>query len=377
MIEPDLNTSEQPVRSAYRDALRDEPPASLDAVIRAAARRAVAAKPQSFGKTGHQHWRTPLAAAATVLLTASVIFVTMNEHPATIISPLDKTPAATLPMPVPEPLPAQSAPETRTVNALAAQQNMMMPSHLPQIAPPQNEQKIERKAAIARSKKNENENKDEAARASIADAKGRAPSPPDVHAMPSAPIGLPSTPVGLPSAPAVLTTPAAAPTTSPLTKLAENADKAARPASVGGAISSAKLGAAIPQGEVQPSGVPSDGVARASAPPTVARARTSVNVSANATVNVNANVGLYANATKTLRPPAVAGATSSGSLEKNEIIEPVDAWIMRMSYLQTSGKNKELIEELVRFRKHYPIVTLPPALAAEWAKIDAEKMLQK
>jgi len=48
-----------------------------------------------------------------------------------------------------------------------------------------------------------------------------------------------------------------------------------------------------------------------------------------------------------------------------------------MSRLQTSGKNKELIEELVRFRKHYPIVTLPPALAEEWAKIDAEKILQK
>ncbi len=143
-------------------------------------------------------------------------------------------------------------------------------------------------------------------------------------------------------------------------KLAEDADKAAQPANVGGVISSAKSGAAIPLGEVLP---------RGSAPPTVARAR--------ANVNANANVNLYANAEKTLRPPAVAGATSSGRFEKNEIIEPADAWIMRMSHLQTSSKNKELIEELVRFLKHYPIVTLPPALATEWAKIDAEKMLQK
>ena len=368
MMEPDLNNPEQPVRNAYREALREEPPASLDAAIRAAARRAVAAKPQAFGKTGHQHWRTPLAAAATVLLTASVIFVAMDEHPETIISPLDKTPAITLPMPVPEPLPAQSAPETRTDNAWAAHQSMMMPGHLPQIAPPQNEQKNESKTAIARSEKIESENKYEAPKASIADAKRRAPSPPAVRAMPLTPMGLPSTP-------AVSTTPAAASTTSPSLKLAENADSAAQPASVGGAISSAKSGAAIPSGEVLPGGVPSSGVSRASALPTVARARASVN--ADVIVNAKADVNLNANAAKTLPLSAVAGATSSGSLEKNEIIEPADAWIMRMSRLQTSGKNKELIEELVRFRKHYPIVTLPPALAEEWAKIDAEKILQK
>ena len=369
MMEPDLNNPEQPVRSAYREALREEPPASLDAAIRAAARRAVAAKPQAFGKTGHQHWRTPLAAAATVLLTASVIFVAMDEHPETIISPLDKTPAITLPMPmpVPEPLPAQSAPETRTDNAWAAHQSMMMPGHLPQIAPPQNEQKNERKTAIARSEKIESENKYEAPKASIAEAKRRAPSPPAVRAMPLAPVGLPSTP-------AVSTTPAAASTTSPSLKLAENADRAAQPASVGGAISSAKSGAAIPSGEVLPGGVPSS-VVSSSALPTVARARARVN--ADAIVNAKADVNLNANAAKTLPLYAVAGATSSGSLEKNEIIEPADAWIVRMSRLQTSGKNKELIEELVRFRKHYPIVTLPPALAEEWAKIDAEKMLQK
>lgn len=374
MMEPDLNNPEQPVRSAYREALRDEPPASLDAAIRAAARRAVAAKPQAFGKTGHQHWRTPLAAAATVLLTASVIFVAMDEHPETIISPLDKTPAITLPMPVPEPLPAQSAPETRTDNAWAAHQSMMMPGHLPQIAPPQNEQKNERKTAIARSEKIESENMYKAPKASIADTKRRAPSPPAVRAMPS-------TSVGLPSTPAVSTTPAAASTTSPSLKLAENADRAAQPASVGGAISSAKSGSAILSGEVLPGGVPSSGVSRASALPTVARARASVSVSvrvnADAIVNAKADVNLNANAAKTLPLSAVAGATSSGSLEKNEIIEPADAWIVRMSRLHTSGNNKELIEELVRFRKHYPIVTLPPALAEEWAKIDTEKMLQK
>ena len=365
MIEPDLNKPEQPVRSAYREALREEPPASLDAAIRAAARRAVAAKPQAFGKTGHQHWRTPLAAAATVLLTASVIFVAMDEHPETIISPLDKTPAITLPMPmpVPEPLPAQSAPETRTDNAWAAHQSMMMPGHLPQIARPQNDQKNERKTAIARSEKIESENRYEAPKASIADAKRRASSPPAMRAMPLTPMGLPSTP-------AASTTPAAASTTSPSLKLAENADRAAQPDSVGGAISSAKSGAAIPSGEVLPGGV-----SRASALPTVARARASVN--ADAIVNSKADVKLNANAAKTLPLSTVAGATSSGSLEKNEIIEPADAWIMRMSRLQTSGKNKELIEELVRFRKHYPIVTLPPALAEEWAKIDAEKILQK
>ena len=94
MMDSDLNTEEQ-VRMAYREAVRealrepvhgaahaavnDEPPASIDDAIRAAARRAVAAKPQPLQKKWHQRWATPLAAAATVLLTSSIIFVAL-EH---------------------------------------------------------------------------------------------------------------------------------------------------------------------------------------------------------------------------------------------------------------------------------------------------------
>ena len=59
-------------------------------------------------------------------------------------------------------------------------------------------------------------------------------------------------------------------------------------------------------------------------------------------------------------------------IKKTVPVEAADAWITRMSELKTQQKNKELREELTRFRKHYPATELPKPLAEEWAKILAE-----
>ncbi len=61
------------VRRRYRDvAASDEPPAALDDAILAASRRAVSAGPVPLGASRWRSWRMPLAAAAVIVLSASV-----------------------------------------------------------------------------------------------------------------------------------------------------------------------------------------------------------------------------------------------------------------------------------------------------------------
>jgi len=61
---------DEAVARAWREHVRDEPPAALDDTIRAAARRAVGAKPQVTPKVAEARepwrWWMPLAAAATI-----------------------------------------------------------------------------------------------------------------------------------------------------------------------------------------------------------------------------------------------------------------------------------------------------------------------
>lgn len=324
MMEPDLNNPEQRVQSAYREASRtaphDEPSATLDGAIRAAARRAVAAKPQAPGKIRYQRWGAPLAAAATVLLTASVIFVTMNEHPESITAPLNDAPdaqtqsqtQATIAAPI---NPARAALEPR----------MPKPGRLPEIALTPNERKTE----ITGSEKIARENNYVASIASLAAPDRREQSPPMLTIAPSA-------------APAL-------PAPAPSSKLFEAADKATQRARADGAISNTTA--------IAKSAVPA-APAVVSAP--AARSQ------ANADVDAAKALGASAPA------PATAATISAASLGKADISEAADIWIMRMLSLQSSGKNNELAEELVRFRKRYPMLILPATLAAEWAKIETE-----
>lgn len=59
----------------------DGPPAALDDAIRAAARRAVHSRPQPAGQGWITRWRTPLSAAAVMVLAVSVVFVAIDEKP--------------------------------------------------------------------------------------------------------------------------------------------------------------------------------------------------------------------------------------------------------------------------------------------------------
>lgn len=86
MNEPDPRDPRLDV--AYRDAANDQPPAAIDERIRAAARRAVAAGPQSLEARARvdaqrswvARWRVPVSIAATVLIAVTLSYMVQDEE---------------------------------------------------------------------------------------------------------------------------------------------------------------------------------------------------------------------------------------------------------------------------------------------------------
>ncbi len=70
------------VSARYRELGREEPGAGVDAAILAASRRAVEARPAPLvAPTGQRRWYVPLAAAAVIVLSATVVFRIWYEAP--------------------------------------------------------------------------------------------------------------------------------------------------------------------------------------------------------------------------------------------------------------------------------------------------------
>lgn len=65
----------------YQAAAREEPPPALDDAVRAAARRAVASRPQRVSSSFIRSWRLPLSIAAVMMLTVSLVTVMREEAP--------------------------------------------------------------------------------------------------------------------------------------------------------------------------------------------------------------------------------------------------------------------------------------------------------
>ena len=65
----------------YRAAAQDRPPPQLDDALRAAARRAVASKPQSASSLFSRSWRVPLSIAAVLVLSVSLVTLMREEAP--------------------------------------------------------------------------------------------------------------------------------------------------------------------------------------------------------------------------------------------------------------------------------------------------------
>ncbi len=101
---------ERKVLQRYRELPREEPPAHLDAAIRAEARRLGAAHPAPLvPPTGRRSWHYPLAAAAVLVLAVAVTLHVEREQP---------DPAAVVPAPASPAAPprqAQAEPEAKAV----------------------------------------------------------------------------------------------------------------------------------------------------------------------------------------------------------------------------------------------------------------------
>lgn len=71
----------------YRAVAEDQPPAHLDAAIRAAARREVGAGPRAGGASRLRAWRVPMALAAVLVLSVSVVTLVQEEDAGRLADP--------------------------------------------------------------------------------------------------------------------------------------------------------------------------------------------------------------------------------------------------------------------------------------------------
>ncbi len=72
--------NEREIAKLYRDAAKEEPSASVDSAILAAAHRGAGAMPR---RARSRTWGVPLAAAAVLVLSATLVFLVQREEPLT------------------------------------------------------------------------------------------------------------------------------------------------------------------------------------------------------------------------------------------------------------------------------------------------------
>lgn len=311
-------------RSAMHDMLREEPSHAIDDAIRAAARRGVSAGPVPLNKSWFSRARFPLAAAATVLLTGSLIFIGMRE---------DKKAITTL-----------NESSSTAVSASLAKADAGVPDAKPVIpretraempaksAPPKVELKQEKLIEPAKRKE-----ADKTVAVSDSRARMEAPAQPFTRTL-QAPV--PASPAAAAAPPP----PPAAVAPSPVVADAAPAKPLAAPAAATTAVP-------------EPSPAPAAGVAPA---PSAEKSLERRVMSANEAKRVEPAPMAFAPTPQAPDSPAAARST---------LVESSDRWIARMETLQSEGKTEQLHRELKRFRKAYPSASLPTALQDEWVKI--------
>ncbi len=345
--EPDLPMDD--VSTAYReamhDSLREEPSHAIDDAIRAAARRAVAAGPQQVKKSWFARHTTPLAAAATVLLTGSLLLVANREQPNVLTQPMDGSASVVADsgvmarqaelrerasvvegnQPLVPVAPASPALTTQPVAkaALPVAKSEMAKMRESQLVPP---------TSLLRQEKIAN-----AAPAVSASSAVVASPPPAVAA---------STPAFQPPVPASAEA------------VADKPAVVAATAGTSAAVAMAPVLAAPPT-PVAAAAAPAAPPAPAPAKPVaVARQATMAPASANAVAPQGEASGVR----------GFSGSVSAES-KKMDAVETVESWINRLAVLQSDGKTAQLHDELRRFRKAYPTNELPKTLQDEWVRI--------
>ena len=353
----------QQVKESYRAALQEEPRAIIDDAIRAAARRAVSSGPTSIGKRWFNRWTTPLAAAATVMLTSSVIFMAVRDRPevappiADMVAARDAAKVVLPAAPAVERDVAEKVTEkitdkvtekrTDAVASVSAPAPTIIAQPLQQYQP--KEKKLPAPEPVP-----------PVATVRMQDSALRAMSAPAALA---------------PNKPATATADA---TMAPAKDLIEakkelvasglNTQDALRRKqtdreATANLIAKATGVLAPPPPEVIVAGASADASPAiqlrqqiATEPP--AAPRTEI----VAATPVAAALAAASMPDAMDKPRTFSQRTSTTASEKSGKIESADAWIKRMTELKRPEKNKELAEEIVRFRKRYPSVELPKEL---------------
>lgn len=373
------------VSRAYRDA-RDRdadhmaPPAALDDAIRAAARRAVHARPQPVGKSWLRQWTPQLAVAAVVVLSVSVVFVAIEEKPELAPAPIQKMTQAR----------RADAPAAAPAATIAPQEARVAETTPPVVMAADAVKKKSGVAsgagadagtdtgAITANVQGSRQQNSERAKEERSTTPGATPLPPQQAI--AAPASLaPAAPVYSPPSPAVASVaPAPFPATDAIAPgrkesradanlaAAKESKVLAEKVRVAGAIRSAE-DVSVPArpviaGGVATSPVPTAPAALAPEPmmkqlaPSLAAAgaappRAALPDRARSETQTSSATGLRGNTTQTYQQS-----------RKSDESENPGPWLKRLLELREQGKLKELREELVRFRKAHPNVVLPKAL---------------
>ncbi len=320
------------VTLSYRaaDAGSDGPPAAMDDAIRAAARRAVKSGPRTAGKSWVARWSAPLSAAALVVLTTSVVFVSLNEQP-DLAPPLPQEALVRTETSITVPTSPRTAPESSATGVLQAP-----------AAPP---------VTVAKEKKTRAEDRNAAPRDQL--AQGIKPMPaqnrsdaglvaPDaVIAEESKRVVIANSPI--PPAPVAATPPAK-----------EVPVFVADPLAMG-AIAASKYKSALDT-KLEKRETAQDSHSAASL--------------ASAGASARADAPAYTQKVQPAAPlaaPVVASRVAAALLPMmaDKAIEPAEAWIKRILELKKHGKAGEFEEELAKFRRQYPNFKLPDELKTD------------
>jgi hypothetical protein len=360
------------VKESYRAALQEEPRAMIDDAIRAAARRAVASAPTSLGKRWTARWTTPLAAAATVMLTSSVIFMAVRDRPEMAPPIANMVVLGEAAKVAPSEVEKNAVAPKRGAESDAADKRADFPAPAfvgndqPRELTQAKEKKLsaaeaERAPAITRMQDNSNRVlqlpsvSTPPQKARPAPAKQIAPSMDLSGVAPAAPPFVPPT-----GARKVLNE-AKAESASNLS--AQDATRRKQSDSEATAALTAQAtgkAAPSPPAAVSVAGVsatPAPSQARALAKPAPEPVMPRADASAT-----TPSIAVAPTAETSEKSSVVTQRAIMASSEKADKIEPADTWIKRMFELKRQDKTKELADEIARFRKRYPAVELPKEL---------------
>jgi len=316
---------------AYRDSGHDEPPAALDDAIRAAARRAANARPQSLRKSWYSRFSGPLAIAAVMVLTVSMTMLFVIEQPEWVPPPVQKALA-------PRDAASKAQEETRTAEPRSAPELEKRRNDAPRVAQGKIESDSMRQAAPA-------------APATVQ----QAPETP-------APAALGSVAVRREPAPFVA---------DPGMKSEAKREAAAQPAPAKDLadLSSARMAPGTTAAMPAPAAAPPVPAAMESAAP--AKSMIAAPASPSASNMPAATERSHADAVAA-QPPAFARKKQDAGNVHEMAEKPAESlaefpaqWLKRIVELRKEGKTKEAEEELARFRKRYPNYRLPAELKSD------------